>query len=317
MFVGLIKFLKDNGLMGNIRVVVPKIVFEELKKQQKDSYVGQLEKLRGTFAKFEDLMGFKLEIPEVDYAKHLDDKSIAFISKYGIIQLDYPDKLVFPKLITKVLNREKPFYKKQSDKDAGFKDALIWESILDYALKNKDQNVILFTRDPDFQDEKLLDEFKATTGTELKVIDKLSDMKAFIDETQKLDLYFAFIRNSFNQRFRDALCGVLRDNCFEIAVSGERFRILDFGIGNELLDMNLVDKDVYELSVVIRVLHETFYTGYGVVDEIYEPYEEEELSGVAVLSVEKTKENKILFKDIRFEGFELIGSEKIARIDLS
>lgn len=316
MFLGLIRFLKDNGLTQNISIVVPKVVFEELKKQQEKSYLTQLIKLKGSFSKYADLPGFNLEIPDLNYSKHLEQKSGGFVSKYGITQLDYPDNGVLPKLISRVLNREKPFYKKESNKDSGFKDALIWESILDYAERHKEEEIIFLTKDTDFKDAKLSQEFKERTGRDLKVIDNLTDIKTFLDETQQLNLDFAWIRNSFSQTIRETLYRVLRENFDGIAVNGCLFRVRDFRVGKDLIDINRTDKGRYELRVMIRVRHETTYTGYGVVDDIYEPYEEYESAGVALLNVEKTEKGELILAGMKFEGIELIGNKEIGTIKI-
>jgi len=59
IFLGLVKFLSDNGLVGNISIVVPKVVVDELKRQQEREYVVQLDKLKETFSRFAELTGFK------------------------------------------------------------------------------------------------------------------------------------------------------------------------------------------------------------------------------------------------------------------
>lgn len=317
MFLGLVKFLSDNGLTENISVVVPKVVVEELKRQQEREYVAQLDKLKETFSRFAELPGFKLETPELDYTGHLEQKGKGFISKYGIVELGYPENAVLPKLIGRVLNREKPFYKSERGKDSGFKDALIWESILDYAARHKEHKIIFLTKDPDFRDTKLLAEVKEKMGKELEVIGNLTDVKTFLDEAQKLNLDFAWVRSLFNNTFREVLYRVLLQNFDGIALYGGLFRIRDFGVGNALVDIDRMDKDNYDLRVMISVWHETPYTGYGVVDDMYKLYEENEHAGVAVLSVEKTRENKLLLLDIRFEGVKLIGNNKINKVSLT
>ena len=106
LFFSLINFLQDNALTKDIKILIPKIVFEELKEQQNELYLEGLRKLKERFSKFSALNGFKLEAPELDYKLHIDKKIDAFISKYNITVLDYPSNDVFESHFHGFLHKE-------------------------------------------------------------------------------------------------------------------------------------------------------------------------------------------------------------------
>lgn len=308
IFTGLINFLKDSVLTQNISIAIPKIVIEELRLQQEGAFNSQIESLKENCVKFKELSNFQLEIPDhYDYKTHLTEKTEAFIGKYAIEVINYPPNDVLPKLIKKVLNKEKPFYKKKKQKDSGFKDALIWESIIDYAKKRPDTNFIFFTKDTDFNDSILLEEFKKITEKELKIMNSLAEVKTLLDETYQLRLDFRFIRILFDESFRESLYKVLRNHFFEIQTYNGPFPVIDYRIGESILDINRIDKDIYKLLVPIDILHETLYTGYSVVDDFYQPYEEDQHSGIVILTLRKTDAKEIFLQNITFEMIDLLG----------
>ena len=308
IFIGLINFLKDSILTQNISIAIPKIVIEELRFQQERTFNSQIESLKENFVKFKELSNFKLEIPDhYDYKTHLTEKTEAFIGKYAIEVINYPPNDVLPKLIKKVLNKEKPFYKKKKQKDSGFKDALIWESIIDYAKKRPETNFIFFTKDTDFNDSILLEEFKKITEKELKIMNSLAEVKTLLDETYQLHLDFRLIKILFDESFRESLYKVLKNHFFEIQTYNGTFPVIDYRIGESILDINRIDKNIYGLLVPIDILHETPYTGYSVVDNFYQPYEEDQHSGIVILTLRKTAAKEIFLQNITFEMIDLLG----------
>jgi hypothetical protein len=308
IFISLIDFLKGSSLKQNISIAIPKIVIEELNFQQESTFNSQIEQLKENFVKFKELSNFKLEIPDhYDYKTHLADKTEAFIGKYSIEVINYPPNDVLPRLIKKVLNKEKPFYKKEKQKDSGFKDALIWESIIDYAKKRPEKNFIFFTKDTDFNNSILLEEFKKITEKELKIMGSLTEVKTFLDETQQLHLDFRLISILFDESFKENLYKVLRNHFFEIKTYNGTFLVIDYKIGKSILDVNKINKDIYEIFVPIDVLHETPYTGYSIVDNFYQPYERDQHSGIAILKLRKTATKEIFLQNITFDMIDLLG----------
>ncbi len=84
------------------------------------------------------------------------------------------------------LNRVKPF----SDKgDKGFKDTLIWLSILDDAKVNKNINYIFCSQNTnDFEQGYLSEEFKLISKSKFIYLTSISELKEYLDGEVKLNL---------------------------------------------------------------------------------------------------------------------------------
>ena len=298
IFASLIEFVKSNSLTDSISIAIPKLVFEEIKEQEKRDFNKQIGVLDNTFSKFVEIDGFELKKGDINFEDHLSKKISAFIGKYKIICLDYPQNIVFPKLIDKVLKKHKPFYK-NSRHDSGFKDSIIWESILEYAKNNKQFIYIFLTKDPDFNDKKLLEEFENIVGSKLILKEELSQVKAVIDEHLKLKLEFTEILNLYNQLVREKIIQIV-SHCYPlINYPTNQFRIVDYILSHQINDIKGISNKEYELYIPIILRHETIYTGYSVVDELYSHYEYNNFQDTLVLKIEKEGTNYFI-KDIHF-----------------
>lgn len=283
-FLSLIDFVNSNSLADNISIAIPKVVIDELKEQEKRDYFKNIALLDKTFTKFNDLSGFELKKGDLNFDTHLSGKIDAFIGKYNIIKVDYPPNDVMPKLIEKVLKKHKPFYKNYKN-DSGFKDAIIWESILGYAKSNKKYNYIFLTKDPDFKDEKLLEEFENIVGSKLIIKEDLSKVKGFIDEHVQLKLEFNALLNLYNQIFREKIINMV-SHCYPyINHPKSQFRIIEYNLSPQINDIRKISSNEYELIIPITLKHETEYTGYGVVDDLYSHYEYNDFQDIVILKI--------------------------------
>jgi len=312
-FLSLINFVKEN-LLDGVEIAIPLIAIEELKFQEKLGYKEALQKLGRDFSKFGDLPGFKPFIPEPEgfnYSTYLDNTTNAFVKKYNIKILPYPSERVFKKLIDKVINRKKPFYKSKNRKDSGFKDAILWESILEYAKTKQDTNFILLSKDLDFNNDQLLDEFNKEIGKEIKIFSNLTDTKEILlNKQEKLKSILQFFKREFKNKIRHTLYQFLENNFYQISVGSGDFDIETFYLPSELYDAVRKEDKSYDLIIPFSIVHETFYTQYAIMDEDFEPYQEAESCLSIILNVNK-KGEKIIANHIQFEPFELLGDNNI------
>src|SRR3989339_682072 len=153
-----------------IQVAIPEIALEELKQQQNECFIKDLEKINLNFKKFKELQGVILNLPKIEYIPYLDVKKENYLRKYNITKINNPSEKIFPKLIDKVIKKQKPFYKKNNNQvDSGFKDALIWESILEFVSLNKYDKYFFLTNDSDFNND-FKQEFLEITQKELLIL---------------------------------------------------------------------------------------------------------------------------------------------------
>ena len=70
-------------------------------------------------------------------------------------------------LLKRAINKNKPFIGENSSSDKGFKDAVLWESIIEYAKKTKSKRFILFTKNVQDFPKEPEDEFEKTTNKKI------------------------------------------------------------------------------------------------------------------------------------------------------
>jgi len=121
----------------------------------------------------------------------IESESRAFLNKYAIIVTPECPKDYFETIMEKAYNKEPPFKNKTSD---GFKDAIIWYSIIDY-LKNEkigtEDSIFFFTANKkDFDSESNLLEFKKIIKKDLHIIDYKGKPSQIFDSEHKTFLQY-------------------------------------------------------------------------------------------------------------------------------
>jgi|GEM_PF-5576552 len=318
VYKGLISFLQDNALKEQFKIVVPKIVFEELKQQQIEIYNGQLNKLEDTFSKFKVFPEFQMIVPSFDYNSHLETKIEVFTDKYEIDVIDYPPDSCLKKIIKRSINKEKPFYKK--GKDSGFKDTIIWESIIAHAKNTPNTIFMFFSKDKDFDDENLKKEFSKETGAKLMIFDSLANLKIEIDKLNSLKLDFERIRTEYEQTFFPKIIRILRSGQLDYVewMGPEKeespyqtgYPAQIFSRDNKIIDINHIENNQYEIACTVTICHDTQYTEWAQVVKEYAPYAEEITTEKISVRIEKKdnayKIKTIVLDDLRFNGKNII-----------
>lgn len=155
-------FINNNGLSDFVELAIPKIAFDELKKQKLRSYFSDFKifsEIQTLLTKLPYANKDKIVIPDTgfNYQQHIEEKATKYLSTKKIRVIEIPDnehlKDVFQRIINRALNTKPPFQKHGDRSDVGFKDALIWESILSYPHIGDFDKVILFTNDNCFSGE--------------------------------------------------------------------------------------------------------------------------------------------------------------------
>lgn len=109
----------------------------------------------------------------------IEDETSRFIAKYSVRVITHPND-IFQELLRKALAKEPPFSAVKANgkefSDAGFKDAVLWESLLNEARKD-DTLTILFSKDGDFS--------KAIPADMKDKIFIFTEYQALIDQLRK------------------------------------------------------------------------------------------------------------------------------------
>lgn len=164
-----------SSLQDNFTVYVTQVSVEERIAQH-------CRELKDKYDKLTNLQIDYNKIAKIDvlksYEKHAEDYRIAIQAKYDGIFDSYV--IPFPKtseLFSEVLDRAfkklPPFSNADNASDKGFKDSLIWLSILAYFKENGENTVLFVTSDNGFKGnaDELCKEFKEVTGKTIEIKD--------------------------------------------------------------------------------------------------------------------------------------------------
>lgn len=132
------------------------------------------------------------------YKKILNKNVSAIIRKYKI-KIIPTAKIEQELIIKRALEKVAPFYSQEKG-DKGFKDTLIWLSLLKDAKNNKKYNYILVTNDKTgFTQEICENEFKKYSASTFLIMRNISDLKKFVDEKFNLELEYKKLYQEIEQ----------------------------------------------------------------------------------------------------------------------
>lgn len=159
----LVKYLEDNNLLDKVSICIPQIVIEEMMEHLFSNFKAAQKSLNDVINNYKKIFGdlldidFEIKPNELEaykdfILKDFEQKEQQDNKRFIIVE--YPD--CFQSMIRNALQTVSPFSMAKGKKnnkdysDAGFKDALLFESVISHCnLEN--ERVILFTQDGDFK----------------------------------------------------------------------------------------------------------------------------------------------------------------------
>lgn len=181
-------FEKNKDKIGECLFFMPEAVFEERLSQVFLLFTNTLDKATKFLGESEliEEIGLK-NYKDIDYKKIISEKAIKILNENNIKLLEFPD-IKPSEIFQRCTEQLKPFRsnKDGSEKDNGFKDTVIWISLLNDAEKNKDSNYVFCAKDGDFNGiEK---EFRGKNIKELLILKSYDEIENYFDERFALGL---------------------------------------------------------------------------------------------------------------------------------
>jgi len=167
-FSQIINFIKDTKLQNSISIGLPEIVIEEFVNNRFQNFNFEINNLKSGCKKLENLPSFNfpqkiISDDDFDYREFIKNKIQEFLNDTEFVNVLKLDKKLFSETLTiltqKAIKKERPF----TDSGKGFKDALIWEIILNYDQIETYSSIFLLTENQnDFEDlaKKFKQKFK-------------------------------------------------------------------------------------------------------------------------------------------------------------
>ena len=273
----LIGEIEVNDLYTYVKLVIPQLVISELRKQQIDDCSDTVKDLRKI-----KVTSQVIQLPQ-DYEKTCDevfDNTLDSLHD-GTVKVDvapYPPNEALQGLIQRAISKQPPFEGKDKESDKGFKDALIWESLLEYKKRNKKDVLVLYSKDKRITDsflekeyKELFDEeihmvFREDPNTHKKLLDKLRELSDVEEE-----------RATFSQQLKDRLISLIQampseyfaepDKVYE--VDGEQIRVNDCSINGITVTDEIEDnEDIITFYLTLNIAYDfrDAYGGFGNMD---------------------------------------------------
>lgn len=266
-YSNLVEYVEKNDLVEKVQIIVPKIVFEELKIQQKDKYYNELAKLREQATQFKGLFDVSNIYKDINYEGFLEDIYKTYIKKLESNQvetliIDFPSNNRFPHLITRAINKVAPFEAKNKQSDKGFKDALLWESLIESQTKEEVDLLIMFSADSKFNELK--EEYQKEKSIKYVVIKTESDLydllkkKYSVVENDLISQTKIFIKKEIQtENFKDYLVNnTYHEN--KVINSVNSIHLIDINQIDSLDDKRLSFDVVINCNCEIEVEFKTF-----------------------------------------------------------
>lgn len=270
----LIGEIEVNDLYTYVKLVIPQLVISELRKQQIDDCSNTVKDLRKT-----KVTSQVIELPK-NYEEICDkvfNNTLDGLHN-GIVKVDiapYPPNEALQVLIQRVISKLPPFEGKDKESDKGFKDALIWESLLDYKKRNTKDVLVLYSKDKRITDALLEKEYKGLFGEEIHMIfrDNPNSHKTLLDKLRELS-DVEEERATFSQQLKDRLVSLIQampsvyfaepDKVYE--VDGEQIRVDDCNVNSVTITDEIEDhEDIISFYLTLNITYDfrDVYGGFG------------------------------------------------------
>ena len=183
----LLKMRKEGRYGSNVSILVPEVVLRELVRQRIEDFNRFMNSYAKIYKCIDDCGISKVDIERDNYPEDVIGQINEWMKLNDIKTIPICNKTYFDSIIEDAIEKRPPFEGKDKKSDKGFKDALIFYSLIDFAKKNPGE-YILWTQDSLYMGNNTRDNisfFLQETGCEFHVINRLEGL---IERERKIQL---------------------------------------------------------------------------------------------------------------------------------
>lgn len=261
-------FIIEKNLAEDVHIAIPTWAIEELKDQKNRQYktdIVEFQKLAKRLSGLPHIPEITLPEEEFDCATYVGEKAIAYLATKQIKLLEIKEEIantVLRSMMTRVMKDEakkQPFAHSGKYKDAGFKDNVVWESLMHFDDVTNYDKIIFLSRDGDYKNCDV--EFREKWQRHISILK--DENNVIVDIQKDYDNYIkerAIYDFSQTDYFKDYLFDGLKTKteiCFEAAnFKIENFEIVDTCANVERMPPN----EELEENVIIHSSIKIFFT---------------------------------------------------------
>lgn len=194
-FNNVINIINELDIYEKVVLAIPNVIWSEMEKQIIDAHTEKVLSFKSYIEKW--------KLPEYSIIDNKFQDYPTFIKKIitaykmelseginKVVHLQFPSKDCFDRIISRAFNKEPPFGGKEKNSDKGFKDVLLWESILEFISLHPNSETIFYTKDNGFK-ENLISEFKSIhQNANIIICLNENDVKSQLESWAKeIDIY--------------------------------------------------------------------------------------------------------------------------------
>lgn len=248
-FDDFVDFIGSKDLFEHCSINICQIVFLEIEKQITDEFYKNVEVLRYFPSITED--SYKRE---KEFIVNLKEKIAEYVENNHINVVEIPtSEESYLKIIDRAVNKKKPFVGDKGDSDKGFKDAIQWDTIIEYSKQVDSGNFILITDNKSDFDLSLEKEFRDITEKNIKIFTSIGEAQDYILKINNMHSDYSFVKNEIAKMFSEGtLLTFIEDKIAEREYEIDNIESVD----------NVVDlgNNLYEFNLYIDDEHQVFYT---------------------------------------------------------
>lgn len=162
-YENVIDMINQLDIYNQVVLAIPSVVWNEMKKQIIEKHDELLMTYKSTITKRLFPEYSINENPAINYPEYITGKIETYKAGLSeglnkVVELPIASNNRFDSIVNRAFNKLPPFEGKDKKSDKGFKDALLWESILEFAANHSNSSIIYYSKDNVF-DEFLAKEF--------------------------------------------------------------------------------------------------------------------------------------------------------------
>lgn len=238
----IMNFLQEENLTNECSLLIPQIVIDELKQQQKEHFLEDHSKIDELLKKQGDLCEVKWNIEISEYEEYIDHKIKNLVKHYEIVVAKACSEKSFDKILCKALKKEPPFEGVEKKSDKGFKDAVIWQSLIEFSIQ-AGGSYIFYTNDNIFLNNKryLCKEFDTSEYRKIEFLKNIDEIQQYI--LKELEL------NSTLNKYFERITDIKDSKCLDIFFNGmESFPDL-FIVDGEVFHLRMINYDLKNIRM--------------------------------------------------------------------
>lgn len=154
-FENVIDMINQLDIYNQVTVAIPSVVWNEMEKQIIEKHDELLSTYKSTISKKRFPEYSIQENPDINYPEYIKNKIVEYKKEISVglnkvIELPIASNNRFESIINRAFSKLPPFEGKDKKSDKGFKDALLWESILEFSLTHRNSKIIYYSKDNAF-----------------------------------------------------------------------------------------------------------------------------------------------------------------------